>query len=174
MSGDTAPGSFGLATTAPLHLVRSPQHSSTCKRPAWPKQTPLPHDVGPQEEVLDFICSAGPPSGRLRLQCYPRSLEKWLGVRTSLFKLSCMFTLRQTVCTCNLAEEGIPSCSKSCKAAWYLQLQSHWCGQVSSLLKQTCEDTSLTVAIVHVFVLLSLPSRRAYMHNYTHLLTHLN
>ena len=33
-----------------------------------------------QEELLGSICTAGAPDGAIRLQCYPRSLEDWLGV----------------------------------------------------------------------------------------------
>ena len=36
-----------------------------------------------QEELLSSICKAGPPGKAVRVQCFPRDLENWLGVRTS-------------------------------------------------------------------------------------------
>ena len=39
---------------------------------------------GVQEDLLSNICSAGAPEGAVRLQCFPRSLEDWLGVSSSV------------------------------------------------------------------------------------------
>ena len=33
-----------------------------------------------QEDLLSSICAIGAPQGPVRLQCYPRNLEDWLGV----------------------------------------------------------------------------------------------
>lgn len=35
-----------------------------------------------QEDLLTRICSVGAPEGPVRLQCYPRDLEDWLGVHS--------------------------------------------------------------------------------------------
>ena len=34
-----------------------------------------------QEELLSSICKTGAPCGAVRVQCFPRDLEDWLGVR---------------------------------------------------------------------------------------------
>lgn len=38
------------------------------------------HVHGLQDQLLTQICTMGAPKGAVRLQCYPRDLEDWLGV----------------------------------------------------------------------------------------------
>ena len=61
--------------------------ASTIVRAFWLGSSP--QVASTQEELLQQLLAAGPPAdgAALRLQCYPRSLEAWLGVQLDAWNL---------------------------------------------------------------------------------------